>query len=113
MTFLNTKPQMQDEQTQQDNDIRDLVQCIRDHKAQMEQHQSEIATLKVRLETILKARGTNWSDDTGYARMLSEGTRVHYGTEELDHLILTDPLRYGWLKDYRHESPTSARLQIK
>lgn len=98
-----------------DNDAKiiELVQNIRAHKNAIDQHQADIDALKIQLETLLIQRGQNWSDDEGYARLQSQGVRVFYSHEELDQLILTDPLRYGWLKDYRHESAVSARIQVK
>jgi hypothetical protein len=102
-----------DNDTDLDAEIDRLVQRIREHKVTVEVRNIEIDALKGRLEILLKQKGSNWSDTYGYARLLSEGTRTSYDTEELDRLIITDPLRYGWLKDYRRESTTPPRLQVK
>lgn len=61
----------------------------------------------------MEARGANWSDDDGYARLMSEGHRFHYDTENLDKLLISDPLRYGRLKDFRRESIVPERVQVK
>ena len=99
--------------TEIDAEIDRLVHRIREHKLTIDVRGIEIDALKERLQKLLKEKGENWSDEFGYARIPSEGIRTHYDTEELDRLIITDPLRYGWLKDYRRESPTSSRIQVK
>jgi hypothetical protein len=61
----------------------------------------------------LEERGDNWSDEEGYARIISEGERIYYDTNALDKLIIEEPLRYGWLKDYRVTSTVQSRVQVK
>lgn len=58
-------------------------------------------------------RGANWSDDEGYARLMSEGHRFSYDIETLDKLLISDPLRYGCLKDFRRETTIHERVQVK
>lgn len=98
---------------QRDTEITALVAEIREHQRVVEEEDSRIQTLKVRLAELLEARGSNWADDEGYARLVSEGLRVSYDTNQLDDLIIKDPLRYGWLREYRRENPVSGRVQVK
>jgi hypothetical protein len=96
-----------------DEEIAGIVSRIRDYQQTAEDLAEKIYTLKDRLEMLLKQRGSNWSDDDGYARLASPGVRINYNTTALDSLILNDPLRYGWLKDYRKESTVAGRILVK
>jgi hypothetical protein len=96
-----------------DEEIGFLVHCIREDQREIETRQASIAQTKSRLMELIQLRGSNWSDDEGYARLASEGKRTYYDTVSLDDLIITDPLRYGWLKDYRREATIAQRLQVK
>lgn len=96
-----------------DDEIANIVNRIRDFQQDAESVADKIRALKDRLTVLLQERGANWSDAVGYARLLSTGTRISYDTESLDSLIITDPLRYGWLKDYRKESPVAGRITVK
>ena len=96
-----------------DQEIADIVSSIRLEQAKIEQIDLEMATLRDRLVKLLRERGGNWSDANGYARLLSEGIRTYYDTQNLDELILTDPLHYGWLKDYRRQTLIPQRVQVR
>lgn len=96
-----------------DEQIAELVACIREHREAAERHEQEITKAKERLALLLEQRGSNWSDQLGYARLTSEGMRLDYDTSALDALIIEDPLRYGWLKDYRTKSPIPARVMVR
>jgi ABC-type transporter lipoprotein component MlaA len=96
-----------------DADIAEVVATIRAQQAQIERIDLNMATLRERLAELLRERGENWSDDSGYARLLTEGVRTYYDTQNLDELILTDPLRYGWLKDYRRQTIIPQRIQVR
>jgi len=96
-----------------DDEIAAIVGRIRDYQAQAEDIAEKVYALKDRLELLLKKRGTNWSDDDGYARLTAPGVRANYNLSALDALIINDPLRYGWLKDYRKESALAARVMVK
>lgn len=98
---------------QVDNEIAEIVEQIRIHQSIVEDNMDDIQALKERLAELLEARGANWSDDDGYARLVSAGTRIYYDTSALDDLIIKDPLHYGWLKDFRRESTVSSRVQVK
>jgi hypothetical protein len=99
--------------TELDERIQQVVQEIRECKADADEIEACITKLKDELRVLLVERGENWIDDEGYARLLSEGERTSYNTAALDDLIITDPLRYGWLKDYRVKTPVVSRVQVK
>jgi hypothetical protein len=96
-----------------DEQIASLVACIREERAEIETHEAEIQDAKAQLVTLIEQRGSNWSDDAGYVRLAQEGVRHDYNTDALDELIINDPLRYGWLKDYRKTSPVPSRLLVR
>lgn len=93
--------------------IEQLVHLIRTDNDLMNQASERIQQAKLELQVLLRARGENWSDETGYARLVSAGRRITYLTSELDELIISDPLRYGWLKDYRTESHVPEHIQVR
>lgn len=93
--------------------IEHIVTEIRDCKADIENLEACVRDLKEKLRDQLEQYGENWSDDSGYARLVSEGERISYNTDALDNLLIEDPLRYGWLKDYRVKSPIASRIQVK
>jgi hypothetical protein len=103
------------EQTQEaiDEKIADLVQQIRENHNAIEEHEASIEKAKEALTPLLTQRGANWADETGYARLVGEGTRIFYDSAALDDLIIHLPLQYGWLKDYRTEVKVSGRVQVK
>jgi hypothetical protein len=68
---------------------------------------------RVELRDLLERKGSNWSDGEGYARIIADSMRLSYQTKALDELIIKDPLHYGWLKDYRKESPVRGGVQVK
>lgn len=96
-----------------DQRISELVAFIRTNQQQTASIEARIALAKDELRDLLADRGENWSDDTGYALLTSEGVRRYYDTRALDELIINDPLRYGWLKDYRRESAISGGVRVK
>lgn len=96
-----------------DDEIADLVEEIRSNRARIERFEESIEEAKERLRVLLEDRGESWSDDDGYARLAAEGLRRYYDSGALDELIINDPLRYGWLKDYRKESAVPSRVQVK
>ncbi|GAB4520710.1 MAG: hypothetical protein OHK0046_31300 [Anaerolineae bacterium] len=104
---------MANEQSVIDAEIMDLVNDIRDCQQTMADAETRIRELKVRLAELLAERGSNWSDNEGYARLTQEGLRTHYDTDALDELLISDPLRYGWLREYRRQSPVAGRVQVR
>jgi hypothetical protein len=96
-----------------DEEIAGLVNRIRNYQQTAEDAAEKIYALKDRLELLLKERGANWADEEGYARLTAPGVRTNYNTSALDALIINDPLRYGWLKDYRKESAIAGRVMVK
>jgi hypothetical protein len=108
-----SQPIDNDDNSEIDQEISQLVARIRQQQAQMEQLDLEVTPLKERLGKLLRQRGENWSDDSGYARLVTESVRTYYDTHNLDELILTDPLHYGWLRDYRRQSIVPQRIQVR
>jgi hypothetical protein len=96
-----------------DQQIAERVQIVRDAQAQTALLDEQIQVLKEELRELLEQKGSGWNDSAGYARLVSEGVRTSYNTKELDDLILSDPLHYAWLKDYRKESNVRAGIQVK
>jgi hypothetical protein len=96
-----------------DQQIAERVEEIRDSQVQMSTLSERVDRLKAELLALLEQKGSNWSDATGYARLVSEGVRRTYDTKSLDQLIINDPLHYGWLTDYRKESTVRGGVQVK
>ena len=96
-----------------DHKIEELVDLVRANQQRIATLEARITIAKDELRQLIEQRGENWSDDEGYARVSSEGVRKFYDTQALDELIITDPLRYGWLKDYRRETTVRARVLVK
>ncbi|MBK8020016.1 MAG: hypothetical protein IPK19_01010 [Chloroflexi bacterium] len=93
--------------------IEGIVEQIRSYRSEIERLDACIDDLKTELRDLLEARGESWTDAEGYARVVSDGARTHYKADSLDELIITDPLRYGWLRDYRITSTVQGRVQVK
>jgi hypothetical protein len=96
-----------------DQEITELVDVIRGMQERVGALDAKLTQAKERLRELLEERGSNWEDDEGYARLVSEGRRVTYDTKALDELIISDPLRNGWLKDYRKESYIRGSIKVK
>jgi hypothetical protein len=96
-----------------DQQIADRVQIVRDAQAQIGLLDDQIKLMKDELRELLDQKGSGWTDSVGYARLVAEGTRTAYDTKALDELILKEPLRYGWLGDFRKESTIRSGVQIK
>jgi hypothetical protein len=100
-----------------DEEITELVAIIREANERLDEVNAETRPLinaaKDRLEMLLDHRGENWSDEEGYARLVSDGARVMYDAAALDALILENPERYGWLREYRQEVPVSGGVRVK
>lgn len=96
-----------------DQQIAERVEEVRDAQVQMGTLAERVERLKAELLALLEQKGSNWSDDTGYARLVAEGVRRTYDTKALDELIISDPLHYGWLTDYRKESTVRGGVQVK
>jgi|SRR5690606_39842996 hypothetical protein len=96
-----------------DQQIAERVEEVRDAQAQMGTLSERVDRLKAEILALLEQKGSNWSDGVGYARLVSEGVRRTYDTKSLDQLIISDPLRYGWLTDYRKEFSVRGGVQVK
>jgi hypothetical protein len=106
-------PRSSDDEEDREIEIGALVEQIRAFQRKIERYALEIHQAKLRLRPLLEERGENWSDEFGYARLVREGVQRTYDAEALDRLILSDPLRYSWLTDYRRERVIDERLSIK
>jgi hypothetical protein len=93
--------------------IATRVAIIRDFNDQMDAMADQIQKLKAELRVLLEQKGEGWKDKDGYARLTNEGVRTSYDTRSLDELIISEPLRYGWLKDYRKESMVPSTIQVR
>lgn len=96
-----------------DQQIAERVDQIRGMQDRIDALHDKITDLKGELFELLEQKGASWSDDEGYARIVSPGIRHSYESKALDELIISDPLRYGWLKDYRRESSVRGGVQVK
>jgi len=65
------------------------------------------------LKALLEASGQNWKDDTGYANLIPESTRVSYDAKSIDQLIITQPDVYGCLAAYRKVSKIRPSVSVK
>jgi hypothetical protein len=88
----------------------DIVRGIQERIAVLEER---IQLEKEVLRGLLTEKGENWSDTEGYARLLADSVRRTYDIKALDELIISDPLRNGWLKDYRRETTVRGGIQVK
>lgn len=100
-----------------DEEIAELVAIVREGQQRLAEAQAEIQPVvdaaRERLAMLLEHRGENWADAEGYARLVSEGVRTSYDAEALDRLILEEPERYGWLRQYRQETSVRGGVRIK
>lgn len=96
-----------------DQQIAERVQTVRDAQEQIGILDEQIQILKQELRELLEQKGSNWTDANGYARLIGESSRTSYDTRALDDLILSEPLQYGWLRDFRKESTVRSGIQIK
>jgi hypothetical protein len=91
-------------------ELVDVARALQERIASLEQKSGEV---KAQLRQLIVQRGSNWADTEGYVRLTSEGTRTSYDAKAIDELIIGDPLRYGWLKDYRKQTTVRGSIQIK
>lgn len=96
-----------------DQQIAERVDLIRSIQERIAALNEKIQAAKEELTDLLTEKGSNWSDEEGYARLVAESVRRTYDTKALDELIINDPLRHGWLKDYRKETPVRGGIQVK
>lgn len=96
-----------------DQRIAERVDVVRSIQERIAALQDKVQLVKDELRGLLNERGSAWVDDEGYARLVSDSVRRSYDSKSLDELIITDPLRHGWLKDYRKETPVRGGVQVK
>ncbi|QPC84047.1 hypothetical protein G4Y79_06620 [Phototrophicus methaneseepsis] len=97
----------------QDQQLVELVDEIRGYRDRIDHLREKMNEARDQVETLLIERGGSWKDDEGYAVLVSEGECTSYDANALDELLLNDPLRYGWLKDYRRKSVVSGSVKVK
>jgi hypothetical protein len=117
MTGLKMAMQEQDKtvakQEKHEGEIAKLVDEIRNYRSEIEQLSNLVNLARENLEELLLDRGSAWKDDDGYAMLVSEGERTSYDTKALDELLVSDPLRYGWLHEYRRKTSVSPSIKIR
>lgn len=96
-----------------DQRIAERVDVVRSIQERIAALQEKVLLVKEELRDLLDQKGESWSDDEGYARIVADSFRRTYDAKALDELIITDPLRHGWLKDYRRETPVKGGVQVK
>jgi hypothetical protein len=96
-----------------DQEITELVDMVRSITQRVAGMEEKVKDAKQRLRVLLEQRGENWSDAEGYARLVADSVRASYDTKALDHLIISDPLRHGWLKDFRKENTVRGGIQVR
>jgi hypothetical protein len=96
-----------------DDDILALVQQAREHQNTIAEILNAIYDIKERLVPLLEVRGIGWSDDDGYARLAQEDLSIVYNARALDELILSDPTRFGWLREHRSEIAIPQRVLMR
>ncbi len=100
-----------------DEEVGELVSMIREAQERIGEVEAEVKPVidaaKERLKMLLAYRGESWSDDEGYARIVTDSVRCSYDAKGLDKLILEDPEKYGWLREYRHEYPVRGGVTVK
>ena len=110
MAGRNREPQSNHDSDEQ---IAALVDQIRANQRRIAALESHNDSTKEELAELLRRRGARWTDADGYALLREPGIRKVYDAQALDRLIVTDPLRYGWLKDYRKETNVRGGVQVK
>lgn len=96
-----------------DERISELVETVREHREQIASLEAYNDAAKRELRELLEQRGENWADEDGYARLVPESKRISYESKALDDLIISEPLHYGWLRDFRKESTVRGSVQVK
>jgi hypothetical protein len=96
-----------------DQQIAERVDLIRSIQERIAALNEKIQAAKEELADLLAEKGSSWSDEEGYARLVADSVRRAYDTKALDELIINDPLRHGWLKDYRKEIPVRGGVQVR
>src|SRR5262245_52399764 len=113
MTILHTENGRQNHAAPSpDAEIAHLVSEIRQTTDQMAALEEMVQTAKARLRVLLAARGENWSDDSGYARLMTDSIRTSYDTRALDDLILKGK-RYAFLRNHRREFAVKGGVQVR
>lgn len=96
-----------------DQRIAELVDTVRGNNRRIEALNARTEEAKEELRALLEQRGSNWADEEGYARLVTDAVRRWYDTQALDRLVMSDPLRHGWLVDYRRETPIRGGVKVR
>lgn len=96
-----------------DQRIAELVDTVRGNNRRIEALNARNEEAKEELRVLLEQRGSNWADEEGYAQLVSDAVRRWYDTQALDRLVMSDPLRHGWLVDYRRETPIRGGVKVR
>lgn len=96
-----------------DQQIADRVELVRAAQRQADLLNGQLELLKGELYELIMQKGEGWSDSAGYARVVAEGVEATYDTKALDELILKEPVRYGWLGDFRKREHVRPAVKVK
>lgn len=102
-----------DQEQKYEQEIALFVEAIRLRKAEIDRLTSMNEVAREEVEKLLVERGSNWKDEEGYAMIVGESERTSYDTKALDELLISDPIQYGWLHEYRKKTTVRASLKIK
>lgn len=101
--------------------ITELVKDHRKLKAQRDIIDAEIKTIKSELKDLVEAVGDKWTDDLGYARMITRKDSVAFSSVDVNRLAQTwsesnDPIMQAcgkMLLDLRSYKAGYSYLQVK
>lgn len=99
--------------TAQDAEIIRRLDCIRQLNVEAERIEDRINVEKDALKHLLKARGSNYEDDQGFARLVADGVRRSYDAEALDRLMLRSKWWDTRLRRYRREFNVRGGVRVK
>lgn len=97
----------------QDAEIAHLVDEIRQLSDEAVAIEDKVHAAKAQLRTRLEARGGNWQDENGHARIVSGFTRSHYDSKALDDLRLKSAWWDKRLRSFYKPSEVKSYLSVK
>ncbi len=103
------------------NPIPQLIGRHRKLKAQSDALDKQLKAIKAELRPIVEATGGKWTDDAGYARMITRKDSVNFSSADVNRLAQTwsestDPIMQAcgkMLLDLRKEKAGYSYLQVK
>lgn len=98
---------------ERDAEIAHLVDEIRQLGDEAEEIENKVRAAKAQLRAKLEARGSNWEDENGYARLIPASTSARYDRDALDRLMLKSEWWATRLRKFRRESTISSYVSVK